>query len=672
MAILLQQDGTPFPWSNYTKVAVDDWTAVTVAFEAIKAPSSFSFSVPTPVWGDILTGDGVERLAAILANGVDEPDIRLSGWLCVTAQDEASTSVTFYSDARASEAGMTLQELAKSRIPSDVNAEPYLVRDGASYTLDGYATNWELVALAAKGVSYSLAFFRLTDDILILANGVKVETGTDAEGKALKDATYLDINCSWRLPLLAALPSKKVSDVLNAYFWPLGKRLIYDPSGVLTLVDGNKTGMPRYAPMVKAVAALSAIDPLTHNGTVELTRALTDVKMGAELYPATRGTVKYGEGWTDTLLQWVKQGYAGTDEATVCTIGVNGQATTGNYLDDEGKPYSGLVFKSRPEPAGNSAFLEQFAMLKHARKVTFKSAQLLPVNATIPLGTGVAWVTKRTRTAAGYDYEGVAVSHTDEELLTSSTLIFPPTGGAKWVAAGGVGIGWTKDDALGKGAWPVEVRSVEHKAMISTAICTVYPNPYVADPDSLAEKEADTIKTWFGIDAETSEIILSDYFTSKTWDGLAGALKRVTGDGLAVNIRVVGWQTSQINRPITVNTAVSGMHKDSEVLTMFPGETYVFAGHYPYAAKITANIALASTDGEIKKSINAEKPIFVRVITDGKEGVTTADYTNWGSVTMHTASAVKVMREYFVEEPVTDGKEFSLPFYTLSFIPKQF
>lgn len=563
MATILKSDGTAWPWTNYAKTAIDDWTAVTVAFEAVKSPSSFSFTVPTPVWGDILTGDGVERLAAVLTNDAGEPYMRLSGWLCVTSQDEATTSVTFYSDARASEAGMTLQEVAKARIPSYINAEPYLVRSGTDYTLDGYAIDWELVELASSNGAYKLAFFKLTDDVLVLANGVKVETGTDAEGKPLKEANYIDAGCSWRLPLITALPAKKVSDALNAYYWPLGKRLIYDPSGVLTLIDGDKTGMPRYTPMVAATAALSAIDPLRHNGTVELTHALTEVKLGAELYPATRGTVKYGEGWTDTLLQWVKQGYAGADEATVCTIGVNGQATTGNYLDDEGKPYSGLVFKSRPEPAGNSDFLAQFAMTKHARKVTFKSAQLLPVNATIPLGTGVAWVTKRTRTAAGYDYEGVAAMQTDVELLTTSTLIFAPTGGSKWVAAGGAGMTWTADETLTGGAWPVAVKSRNvGGAAVSQAVVTVGANSYVMGLYDLAKASPSDAELAACFAASLWNIEPSEAWLAKVGTTLAGKL---TGSGgLDVTAKVAGWQTETTVERVNVDYAKVGIPQGVE------------------------------------------------------------------------------------------------------------
>lgn len=660
MAIILQQDGTPFPWSNYVKVSVEDWTAVTVAFEAVKVPSSFGFSVPTPVWGDILTGDGLERVAAMIVSEAGEPNMRQGGWLAVTAQDEATTSVTYYSAARGTNANATLQELATPAT---------LVKSKGAYSIEGDEKGkWELVNLPSVWGGYSLAFYKLTDDIKILANGVKVESGTDKDGKVIKEAAYTDATSSWRLPLAAAMPSKKLADVLTAFYWPRGKRLIYDPDGLLTAIDELlSTGRPRYTPLVEVISPLSMVDPCDHNGTVELSHAITDVKMGTELYTATRGTVKYAEGWTDTLLQWVKDGYAGSDEATVCAIGVNGQSTTGNYLDDSGKPYSGLVFYSRPEPAGNREFLEQFAMTKHARKVTFKCVDPLPANATIPLGTGAAWVTKRTRTATGYDYEAVAVMRTDEELLTTSTLIFPPTGGSKWVAASGMGIGWTKDDALDKGAWPVEIMPKEHNSAVSTAICTVYPNPYVADPDSLADSESDTIGSWLAYDATTLGISLSDYYLGKASDDLTGTLKRVAGDGLAVNVRVVGWQWSQDISKIDLGDGGVGPYYSS--VTMYPGDVRVFAGSVPTGSTMRSDVSIG---GEV---IDCGRiPVMVRVEApaSGKPATSVADYGAWKCVTARTSSGVMVYAGFWVLEALPNPSRVSSTLCTAQFIAKQY
>lgn len=665
MAIILQQDGTPFSWSNYTKTPVEDWTAVTVAFEAVKIPSSFSFSVPTPVWGDIVTGDGVERVAALIVNEAGEPNMRQSGWLCVTSQDEATTSVTYYSDARGTDANRTLQELATPAT---------LVKTKGKYAIEGDEKGkWELVNLPSSWGGYSLAFYKLTDDIKILANGVKVESGTDKDGKALKEAVYTDGASSWRLPLAAALPAKKLADVLTAYYWPFAKRLIYDPDGRMTATDKLlNTGRPRYTPLVEAIRPLSEVDPCDHNGTVELLHSLTDVKLGTELYPATRGAVKYAEGWTDTLLQWTKEGYAGADEATVCTIGVNGQATTGNYLDDSGKPYSGLVFYSRPEPAGNVAFLEQFAMTKHARKITFKCVDPLPANATIPLGTGSAWVTKRTRTAAGYDYEGVAVTHTDVELLTSSTLIFPPTGGAKWVAGSGYGLSWQKD-GLDEGAWPVSVTRYRYtSSSVTNSVVTVGANPYATDPDSLAESEASTIKTWLSYDAETNGIKLSDYYRTKVSDDLKGKLAGYQWEGKAVrlpimdvNIRVVGWQLSQDITDLDVNTAEQGVYAHRIVL--YPGETRLFAGYWPYQSDVIAAVACLGSVINIGLT-----PLLVRVVSGEKNAVSTTDYSNWQVMTVTVTASALIYAGYIVNKPVTDGKPIATPFCVANFVTKQY
>ena len=667
MAIILRPDGTAWAWSNYTKVAIDDWTAVTVAFEAVKAPSSFSFSVPTPVWGGIATGDGVEREAALIVNEAGEPYMRQSGWLCVTSQDESTTSITFYSDARASEASKTLQEVAESRMPSDISAPAYLVRDGDAYTLDGYATDWELVTLFATSGAYSLAFFRLTDDILVLANGTKVETGTDKEGKTISEADYISAGCSWRLPLAAALPSKTVSDVLNAYYWPQGKRLIYDPSGCLTLIDGEKTGLPHYTPMVEAMPPLAAIDPMEHDGTVELAHSLTNVKLGTELYPATKGVAKYAEGWTATLLQWTKAGCAGADEATVCSIGVNGQATTDHYLDDEGKPYSGLVFRSRPEPAGSEAFLSQFAATKHARKVTFSCADLLPVNASIPFGAGVAWVTKRKRTATGYDYEGVAVMRIDEELLTSATLIFPPTGGSKWVAASATGVEWVADDALAGGPWPVSVeKRTVGGSLISQAVLTVGANRYLFDPTSKFASESSTIQDWYKYNAETLGIAMSDYYQSKIFSDLTGKLTRATGSGLAVNVRVVGWQPSQTAEKISLESGEPGYYVKAQQLTA--GDVRVFAGSVPSGSVMMSIVRVGADEIDC-----GQHPVYLRVIKpDGGAATTRFTYENWECVTVKTSSAVLIYAGFRVIEQLPNPDRVSNTLSILSFSPKQF
>lgn len=660
MAIILQQDGTPFPWSNYVKVAIEDWTAVTVAFEAVKTPSSFSFSIPTPVWGDILAGDGLERVAALIVNDAGEPNMRQGGWLSVTAQDEATTSVTYYSEARCTDANKTLQELATPAT---------LIKSGGAYAIEGDEQGkWELVSLPSAWGGYSLAFFKLTDDIKILANGVKVESGTDKDGKAIKEAAYTDSTSSWRLPLAAALPSKKLADVLTAFYWPQGLRLIYDPDGRLTAADGLlNTGRPRYTPLVEAISPLSLVDPCDHNGTVELSRAITGIKMGSELYPATKGTVKYAEGWTDTLLQWTKDGYAGSDEATVCTIGVNGQATTSHYLDDEGKPYSGLVFYSRPEPAGNSAFLEQFAMTKHARKVTFKSRGLLPVNATIPLGAGVAWVTKRTRTATGYDYEGVAVMRTDEELLTTSTLIFPPTGGSKWVAASGAGVTWEADDALTGGAWPVTVeKRTVGSSLISLAVLTVGENRYLANPSSKFASESSTIQDWYTYDGTEAKIAMSDYYQSKIFNGLSGKLSRATGSGLAVNVRVMGWQPSQVSESISLESGEPGYYVATYQLTA--GDIRVFACSVPSGSTMASIVRVGSDEFDCGRH-----PVYLRVIQpDGGEAMTRFSYENWECVTVKTSSSVLIYAGFRVIEQISNPDRVSSRLSVLSFAPKQY
>ena len=92
-------------------------------------------------------------------------------------------------------------------------------------------------------------------------------------------------------------------------------------------------------------------------------------KLGGYNSPAKTVTAGYSSGLTDPVLSVTKNSVGGVDSSAI-TVGINGKATTGHYLDEKGAPLSGLFFSSRKDLQTSAGFLAKWLFASCSRKLT--------------------------------------------------------------------------------------------------------------------------------------------------------------------------------------------------------------------------------------------------------------------------------------------------------------
>lgn len=429
------------------RVAVDAWWACTPEFNtSIKAIGTTKISTPFIV-------DDVNA-----SNDETEPPFCVPCYVSDrTSRAEGATEFTVFGDT---------SEVPWAKKLRDLAPPGTLTRNGTEFSLAG-DRSYSLVTLTtAYGKQYKLPFYTY-GGVSILVNGLSVTKGTDADGNTITEASYLEDGQSWTMDLAANLPDATVLEMMTPNAWMQGGRLIFDPSSytLWSLYDDLLGEDYKYEDFQSFV-------PL--NLSVMGCACAEDIEIGEPLFSNKAGYVAYKEGWTDPLMAFKRD--TGTAAATIVTIGVNGMATTGNYLDDDGKPYTGLVYKTRPEPTQSPAFVEQFALLATLRKIKFISFSNLDWNTQLAIEEGVCWITKKTPRGNKYSYEGVYSQDPTiyaKGLLSPSTLIFPLYGGTKGVAYYGDNVSLIEDDY---NAWGNYTPSLKSNGIVTTGYLTFSPN----------------------------------------------------------------------------------------------------------------------------------------------------------------------------------------------------
>lgn len=92
-------------------------------------------------------------------------------------------------------------------------------------------------------------------------------------------------------------------------------------------------------------------------------------KLGGYNSPAKTVTAGYSSGMTDPALSVTKNSVGGVASSAI-TVGINGKATTGHYLDEKGAPLSGLFFSSRKDLQTSAGFLAKWLFAACSRKLT--------------------------------------------------------------------------------------------------------------------------------------------------------------------------------------------------------------------------------------------------------------------------------------------------------------
>lgn len=436
-----------------TRVDVDAWWACTPEFNpSIKTMGTKTISSPFIV----------DYVYAI--NDEGEPPFYVPCYIVDwTNRAEGFTNYSAYAN------------VSLSQIKDIFSYGATLTRNGSNYTLSDPQKNFTLIALTTPyGKSYKLPFLRLMDEVYILVNGVAITEGKDAEGNEITEASYLEDGQSWTMNLADNLPDVTFEEALSPYVWLNGGRIRYDHLSLYALAQaydlfGDHKDDYSFKQYVSDVVTANYM-----NISVMGCACAEDIEIGEPIYTNKAGYVAYKEGWTDPLMAFKRD--TGTEAATVVTIGVNGLATTNNYLDDDGKPYTGLVYKARPEPSQSPAFIEQFAILPTLSKITFVSGTNLDWNTQLAIEEGVCWITKKTRNGNKYSYEGVYAQDPtilSQKLLTPSRLIFPLYGGSKGVAYYGDNASLIEDD---QNAWGTYTPTLESNGIVTTGYLTFTPN----------------------------------------------------------------------------------------------------------------------------------------------------------------------------------------------------
>lgn len=92
-------------------------------------------------------------------------------------------------------------------------------------------------------------------------------------------------------------------------------------------------------------------------------------KAGGLNMPTKTVTAGYSGGYSQAVLSLTQSNIGGADSSAV-TIGVNGQATSGHYIDEKGVPFTGFFFSSREDLQTSAGFLTKWLFAAAARKVT--------------------------------------------------------------------------------------------------------------------------------------------------------------------------------------------------------------------------------------------------------------------------------------------------------------
>ena len=92
-------------------------------------------------------------------------------------------------------------------------------------------------------------------------------------------------------------------------------------------------------------------------------------KLGGYNAPAKTVTAGYSSGLTAPVLSVTKNSVGGVDSSAI-SVGINGKATTGRYLDEKGAPLSGLFFSSRKDLQTSAGFLAKWLFAACSRKLT--------------------------------------------------------------------------------------------------------------------------------------------------------------------------------------------------------------------------------------------------------------------------------------------------------------
>lgn len=396
-------------------VDVTPWWATNYSFPSTALPGSYSFSL----YGDIKTD-----IAVSLTNETGEPPYSVVGYIQETKRTSTGVvSYSFESQAKSSNINTKIAELAPAAT---------LKRRGTTYTLTSDSEQWQTVTLtSATGVTYTMAYWHICDGVDVMVNGVKVTSGTDADGNSITEASYLEEGQTWTMDLVDNLPDKTLLEAIKPYYTANGKHLIYDESNIMQAAYSViASGHAAHTPVEVVADNVCAISyDYAYWGVGSTCACAEDIEVGAYMYPTRIGYVAYSEGWTDPLMGWKRVN--GTDPQCVVSIGVNGMATTDNYLDDDGKPYTGLVYKTRPEPTQSIAFVEQFARMKTARTCTFRSVSDLQYWQQYCIGEYIGFITNKKKDGRWWTYEAEVYSPMDEEILTPTTLVYGFEGGTK-------------------------------------------------------------------------------------------------------------------------------------------------------------------------------------------------------------------------------------------------
>lgn len=92
-------------------------------------------------------------------------------------------------------------------------------------------------------------------------------------------------------------------------------------------------------------------------------------KLGGYNAPAKTVTAGYSSGLVAPVLSVTKNSVGGVDSSAI-SVGINGKATTGHYLDEKGAPLSGLFFSSRKDLQTSAGFLAKWLFAACSRKLT--------------------------------------------------------------------------------------------------------------------------------------------------------------------------------------------------------------------------------------------------------------------------------------------------------------
>lgn len=576
----------------------------------------FSTSLTLPSFETIkLSALGAYAHDIFIGNDETEPPYAVSAQLLPSYTEEGGVrSYPIFTPA-ATAANKSIVDVAKS-YPAT------LTRQGKVYTLTtDYPRRWKKINVeTTDGASYSVCFF---DGVM--ANGTTITSGTDADGNTITEASYTETGQSWTMDLVANLPTEPYYKVAMLRAWELNQVLIYDEIGAYYACTDNGT----YISDIQATRASWQPDDA---GTTACACA-EDVKIGALVYPSRIGYVAYSSGWTSPLMAWRRE--EGSSSAAVFNIQCNGMATYGHYLDDDGKPYSGIVYSTRPENYYKGAWVDA---TKRLRTVSFFSVLNLDALCPYAIANGMCWITAKERDGEGYQYDGIyleddeniGLSHSEDILapLGSSEGGYPMSvfgfeGGAHAVAIPTKGgqLPTTIDTSLSWGSFSTHLYNI--------GTCIYGDITMKTDADKLASQlnpvgAAELAISWEPPIATTAEQeILSGFFYRiyvKAWGGQT--------------IKTAAVATITDGAPIVEFSASIDPAKISTGLFMFSWAPAV-SGWSPGAASVYFfNANTGKTTGQ--QTVPDDTHVFAFLVSSDGEDITEQDYQATGDYVEYT------------------------------------